>query len=262
VAALAAAAAGGCASMQPTGSYPGAALARPHRIVVVELPMLKDETRLHEQFAPKLPADSAESRQAIDDAVREAEARALVAMRSALARQPGITVADGESTSGGNELLRFRITDYGTTPKAWRSGYIAFEVTSTLAIAAIAYSYPATRAIAGVYLVEEGIEETVEGYAGFWALDEMTRPVRVEAELFSLETGAALWKDGATGFSDVVPGRLVRKVNAVEQDAQRARSIDEAAGKIAADVVQELAREDTAGARGRSRTGTPRGWGF
>ncbi len=37
--------------------------------------------------------------------------------------------------SGADAILRFRITDYGVTAKAWRHGVLVFEVASTLAIA-------------------------------------------------------------------------------------------------------------------------------
>src|SRR2546425_879421 len=144
-------------------------------------------------------------------------------------------------------LLRFRITDYGVTPKSWRNAVIIFEVTSTLGIAAIAYAYPATRPIAGIYLIEEGIEETIEAYAGFWALDEVSRPVRIEAELITLDTGTHVWKSSATGLSDVGLTRLVRKVSAAERDAQLNSAIQEAAEKIVADLQKVLPQRTKAG---------------
>jgi hypothetical protein len=85
------------------------------------------------------------------------------------------------------------------TPKSRRKGYIAFEVTSTLAIArAIAYSgsaaAKATTAAAGTYLAQETAEETAESYAGFWALDVESRPVRIEAALVRPEPVATVWE--------------------------------------------------------------------
>ena len=151
------------------------------------------------------------------------------------------------AASGADVLLRFRITDYGVTPKAWRNAVIIFEVTSTLGIAAIAYAYPATRPIAGIYLIEEGIEETIEAYAGFWALDEVSRPVRIEAELITLDTGTQAWKSSATGLSDVGLTRLVRKVSAAERAAQLNSAIQEAAEKIVADLQKALPQRAKAG---------------
>src|SRR5260370_33276872 len=151
------------------------------------------------------------------------------------------TVITGEiaeqlhAASDADVLLRFRITDYGVTPKSWRNAVIVFEVTSTLGIAAIAYAYPATRPIAGIYLIEEGIEETVEAYAGFWALDEGSRPVRIEAELIVLNTGTQAWNSSATGLSDVGWTRLVRKVGAAERDAHLNGAIQEGGEKIQGD---------------------------
>jgi hypothetical protein len=90
-----------------------------------------------------------------------------------------------QTATGADALLRFGITDYGLTPKSWRKGYATFEVTSTLAIAGvIAYSgSTVAKAAAGAYLTQEAVEETAEAYAGFWGLDVVCRPVRIEAEL-------------------------------------------------------------------------------
>lgn len=229
--------------------------------------MVRDEARLREQFAGESPGDAPGARQALDGAVRRAETLALAAMRRALERHAGVLVDERETTaravadldlgnpelavspelarrlrsaSGDDDLLRFRITDYGITPKAWLGAYVTFEVVSTLAIFGIAYAYPKTRAIAGVYLVEETAEELLEGYAGFWALNEVCRPVRIEAEWVSLHSGAVVWKGSATGLSDIRPGRLVRKVSAAEADAQRLRATDRAATKLAAQIAEAL----------------------
>jgi len=242
--------------------------------VLVQTPMVMNDPVFGKLFAPDLPKDSPESRQAIKNAVDNAEARALAEMQRAFETQTGIKVAGGEAVSrlidelkindaetvvtrelaerlhaasDADVLLRFRITDYGVTPKSWRNGVIIFEVTSTLGIAAIAYAYPATRPIAGIYLVEEGIEETAEAYAGFWALDEVSRPVRIEAELIALNTGTQAWKNSATGLSDVGLTRLVRKVSAAERDAQLNSAIQEAAEKIVADLRKALPQRPKAG---------------
>ncbi|MBI3778215.1 MAG: hypothetical protein HY274_04795, partial [Gammaproteobacteria bacterium] len=137
-------------------------------------------------------------------------------------------------------ILRFRITDYGLTPKSWRKAVIVFEVTTTLAIAAIAYANPATRPIAGVYLVTETIEETAEAYGGFWALDNIYRPVRIEAEVITLPTGTQAWKDSATGFSDRSLTRMVRKVSVTEREAQLDSALHDAVNLIVADLRKAL----------------------
>lgn len=232
--------------------------------------MVRDEARLREQFADELPRDAPAARQAVDEAVRRAQALALADLRVALERRGDLAVDESEATaravkdlgldnpevavteelarrlrsaSAADGLLRFRITDYGTTPRAWRGAYVAFEVVSTLAVAALAYAYPKTRPIAGIYLVEESAEELLEGYAGFWALNEVCRPVRIEAQWTSLENGATAWKDSATGLSDIRLARLARKVSAAEADAQRDRALDDAARKIAGQLVETLDRE-------------------
>ena len=256
-----------CATTQSYGSATQSIVTYPQKAVLVQTPMVRDDPAFNRLFAPDLPKDSPESRQAIKNAVDNAEVRALAEMQKALGTQTEIEIANSEvvsrvinelqinnadtvitgeiaeqlhAASDADVLLRFRVTDYGVTPKSWRNAVIVFEVTSTLGIAAIAYAYPATRPIAGIYLIEEGIEETVEAYAGFWALDEVSRPVRIEAELITLDTGTQVWKSSATGLSDVGLTRLVRKVSAAERDAQLNSAIQEAAEKIVADLRKVL----------------------
>ncbi len=257
----------GCVTTQPNRLGPQDMVGRPQNAVLVQAPMLVDNATLHNLFAPDLAENSPESRDAVGNAVDKAQARALAYMRSAIESQTGIRIINSEgvtravdelrindtqniitkevaeqlrAVSGADAILRFRITDYGVTPKSWRNRVIVFEVISTLAIAAIAYAKPATRPIAGAYLVTEAIEETAEAYAGFWALDEIYRPVRIEAELIMLDTGIQAWKSSATGFSDMGLTRLVRKVSVTERDAQLDSAIHEAVNDIVADLQKVL----------------------
>ncbi len=257
----------GCVTTQPNRLGPQDMVGRPQNAVLVQAPMLVDNATLHNLFAPDLAENSPESRDAVGNAVDKAQARALAYMRSAIESQTGIRIINSEgvtravdelrindtqniitkevaeqlrAVSGADAILRFRITDYGVTPKSWRNRVIVFEVISTLAIAAIAYAKPATRPIAGAYLVTEAIEETAEAYAGFWALDEIYRPVRIEAELIMLDTGIQAWKSSATGFSDMGLTRLVRKVSVTERDAQLDSAIHEGVNDIVADLQKVL----------------------
>jgi len=189
-------------------------------------------------------------------------------MDSALAKQPGLIVVTSPAaetryideirghdfetalsqeeadhlriTTGADAVLRYRITDYGLTPHAWRNGYIAFEVTTTLVLAAIiAYSgSTVAKGAAGAYLIQEALEETAEGYAGFWALNEVSRPVRIEAELIRLNPVSTVWKTSDTGLSDVKLSRLTRKVGSAERDGQLEQSTDDAVK----DIVSALAK--------------------
>ncbi len=97
--------------------------------------------------------------------------------------------------------LRWRVTDYGETPVRWEGAYVGFEVVSTLAIAGAFYAHKLTRPLAGIYLIEEGAEEFSEAYAGFWALNRLSRPVRIEADLVDAHTGTIVWHDQATGMA-------------------------------------------------------------
>jgi len=263
-----------CATAPRYESAAQSIVAYPQKAVLVQTPILRNDPVFSKLFAPDLPKDSPESRQAINNAIDHAEVRAFAEIQKAFETQTEIKIDNSEivsrvinelqinnadtvitreiaeqlhAASGADVLLRFRITDYGVTPKSWRNAVIIFEVTSTLGIAAIAYAYPATRPIAGIYLIEEGIEETIEAYAGFWALDEVSRPVRIEAELITLDTGTHVWKSSATGLSDVGLTRLVRKVSAAERAAQLNSAIQEAAEKIVADLQKVLPQRTKAG---------------
>lgn len=110
-------------------------------------------------------------------------------------------VGSPESSHAADVYLRLRVTDYGETPRRWAGAYVTFEVVSTLAIAAGFYVHAVTRPVAGAYLLEESIEEFSEGYAGFWALNRLSRPVRIEADLIDGPSGRVLWRGAHTGLA-------------------------------------------------------------
>ena len=97
--------------------------------------------------------------------------------------------------------LRLSVSDFGETPRSWMDGYVLFEVGSTGAITALLYSNPPTRALAGVYLAEESVEELAEGYSGFWVVNRLSRPVRIAEDLVGGE-GRVLWQGSETGLAD------------------------------------------------------------
>lgn len=237
-------------------------LAKPLKIGLAQIPF-KDKAAVRSVVAQDRPKDSTETDQETNSAIEAMQSQAFTDMTNSLAAFPGITVnsaaillpsilkgfpiADRDqaltpevatslrASSGDDALLLFGISDYGLTPKAWRHGVIAFEVVSTLGIAAIAYARPATRAIAGVYLAQETIEETIEAYSGFWALDEVYRPVRVEAEMIDLHTGRRVWADCETGFSDRRLSRIFRTVTKEERSDQLSVAMREALNKVVSD---------------------------
>lgn len=131
--------------------------------------------------------------------------------------------------------LRVKVTDFGETPKSWEGAYIGFEVVTTLAIAGVLYVHTATRALAGVYLVEESVEEFSEGYAGFWLLNRMSRPVRIEVDTVDGKTGAVLWHDSETGLADWHWDHVWHMDNAT-----RDHLLTESTDKAVKDLVQVL----------------------
>ncbi len=117
-------------------------------------------------------------------------------------------LAQLKSTFPASQYLRVRVTDFGETPEAWKSTYIGFEVVTTLAVAGLLYVHKTTRALAGIYLVEEPAEEFVEGYSGFWLLNRLSRPVRIDADLVDASTGHVIWHESQTGMADWEWGHL------------------------------------------------------
>lgn len=258
---------GGCATTSDMTRLEQSHLKAPVRLLVMESPMAIDQDRLHTVLAPDAKTGSPAAETLMSEGERHAQAFALTAMQSDLEKQSKFEVvfpaardntlvdkirnASLESSitqdeadrlrtaTGADALLRFGVTDYGLTPKTWRSGYITFEVVATLGLAAIIAS-PGTavaKAAAGTYLAEETVEETAEGYAGFWALDVVYRPVRMEAELVSLEPVAKVWEYSDTGLSDRRLARLTSKVTPAERNGQ----LDQATAYAARDIVSSLA---------------------
>ncbi len=191
-------------------------------IVVLELPPTPSERSLRRVLhgkrenviAATLAADRDHINQALDEDLR----RSLPAAVHTLTRidfvpfdQPGASAIgrpiEGaalprlESSLPADSYLRIRVTDYGETPRRWEAAYIGFEVVSTLAIAGALYVHKLTRPVAAAYLAEESVEEISEGYAGFWTLNRLSRPVRIEADMVDGLTGRILWREAHTGLA-------------------------------------------------------------
>jgi hypothetical protein len=247
-----------------------AALEPPHanslfRVLVVESPMSVGSARLQPVLAPPAKPGSTAAVERIARGAAHAQEFALASMDAALRKRAGFDVVDRPereiaatdfespltqaeadqlaTATGADALLRFRITDYGLSPKSWRKGYIAFEVASTLAIAGlIAYQgTAAAKAAAGAYLTQETIEETAEAYAGFGALDVVWRPVRVQAELERLHPVATLWKESDTGLSDTRLSRVFGKVSSAERGGQLDRATRRAIKDLVSDIPAAVA---------------------
>ena len=259
----------GCATTNM--QLPQAEMNAPIKVLVMQSPMTIDRGRLQRVFAPDIKAELSVTDEPIAQGVEHGQQYALTAMDSALAKNPRLAVvappqeeepfidtirgrpfetalsqdeADRiRQTTGADALLRFKITDYGLTPVAWRNGYIAFEVTTTLAIAAIiAYSGSTlAKGAAGAYLVQEAIEETAEGYACFWALNKVSRPVRVEAELIWLKPVTTVWKTSNTGLADIKMSRLTGKVGTLERYALLDQSTYYATRDVVSSLTEALA---------------------
>ena len=100
--------------------------------------------------------------------------------------------------SGVDAILRFRISDYGRTPKkvlrwiyagtgAWIAGVITFAALNSN-----------TRPYIGAYIATEVVQEAAELYLGTSFFGHEYKPVRIEAELIDTKTGRNLWEDAKT----------------------------------------------------------------
>jgi hypothetical protein len=268
---LAAVELGGCATatdMQLAQSH----LHKPVKILVTQSPTTIDPARLQKVFAPDSKKKLTIAAQPIARGIRHSEEYTLDTMLSALHKRPDLIIVTPSAeekpaitklehehfdtaipqqtadqihaTTGADAVLKFNLTDYGLTPTAWRSGYITFEVVSTLAITALIASAGTSLAkgAAGAYVAQETVEETAESYAGFWALDVVCRPVRIEAELVQLKPVKIVWQTTDTGLSDVSLSRLTRKVGTSERDMQLDQSTHYAVNDVINDMSEALKR--------------------
>jgi hypothetical protein len=260
----------GCATNPYQNNLEQSPLRPPIKLLVMESPVSIDSERLQAVLAPDSKPETMASKVLVSDGKKHAQQYALASMEAALEKQAYLEIIHppenespylhglGEKSlqspltqdeanwlhknTGADALLRFGITDYGLTPRSWRNGYITFEVATTLAIAGvIAFSnVPAAKGVAGAYLAQEAAEETAEAYAGFWGLDEVSRPVRIEAELIQLNPLATLWSDSDTGLSETSWSRLTGKVSFEERNHQLDQSTDDAVGHLASELSVEL----------------------
>ena len=233
---------------------PNVSLAPPAHITVLELPPTPSARSLVRVLHHK----PATADQAFLTAAHERIERELDAdLRSALpsrAEAPGIGITPLEqprmtigrplesaalvelrSSQPADTYLRVRVTDYGETPRRWEAAYIGFEVLSTAAIAGALYVHKVTRPLAAAYLAEETVEEIGEGYAGFWVLNRLSRPVRIEADMVDGHSGQVLWHTAHTGLSRW-RWRNVRHMDDVARDALLDTSMRKAVAKLAKGV--------------------------
>lgn len=209
----------GCAT-QPISAY----VPPTSRLTVLDLPPSISDNSLQRTFHPQtkqisteaLASDRQQIEQQVEADLKQALAKAglpLLAEASIVSTdnpklaqvgQPldAATLTELQAKHPADVYLRVKVTDFGETPKSWEGAYIGFEVVTTLAIAGALYVHTVTRPLAGAYLVEESVEEFSEGYAGFWLLNRISRPVRIEADLVDGKTGAVLWHDNETGLAD------------------------------------------------------------
>lgn len=260
---------GGCTSTTGLMALAQTHPSSPIKMIVLQTPMTIKQERLKAVFGKELPENTPLPETVIQEQENRAQEHARATINNGLARQHSFVVVptptddpiihtienqyfDTPMTqddadrialiTDSDAILKYKITDYGLTPVAWRKAYVTFEITSTLAIAgSIALiGTKAARTAGAVYLAEEGTEELAEGYAGFWAFNEVCRPVRIEAELIRLKPVKTIWKTSDTGTSDIRLSRIIRKIDSKELDDQLMQSTDHAASTVVKRLTEPL----------------------
>lgn len=245
----------GCASQPPAPVV--SLLHSTSHLDVLEYPSTVEDDSLGRLFHPKekklspdiLATDRQRMEQQIDAALKQAFAQAELPGLSAATFTP---LSDMQGMAIGQPLdpaalsalqakypaavyLRVQVTDYGQTPRSWKSAYVTFEVTTTLAIGALLYTRTVTRPLAVAYLAQEGVEEFGEGYAGFWLVNRLSRPVRIDADLVDGATGKVLWHDTETGLASWRWGNVWHM-----DDATRDSLLQTSSDKAMTGLVNEL----------------------
>jgi hypothetical protein len=231
----------------------------PLRIIVVQTPAGVPTASLHRVFHDSAGAhdDAATQRQSITDAVTASLVRTLdgagltpagtVRLDTSTAADDigrGLdadTLAALQTAQPADAFLRVTVSDYGETPVRWKAAYVTFEVVTTLAIAGALLVHRVTRPLAGIYLVQEGAEEFGEGYAGFWLLNRLSRPVRISADLVDATSGKDVWQGKATGLSRW-RWRELRHQDATSREALLQSSTRKAVGKLVHSLQKVLAQ--------------------
>ncbi len=200
---------GGCA----TAPLPldASSLRGGNHLVLLELPPIVEDGPLKDVMPDTQPETArAHIQQLMDsslrDALKEETTLQVNVQTTPLPMTLGqnlspVALAQLRSILPASQYLRVSVTDFGNTPEAWKTAYIGFEVVTTLAVAGLLYVHKTTRALAGIYLVEEPAEEFAEGYSGFWLLNRLSRPVRLDADLIDAGTGHVVWHESQTGMA-------------------------------------------------------------
>ncbi len=240
---------GGCATDAALRHLPSTEAARP-LVVLIAPPRVEDRSLrrvLHGRRDPVDPTMLAKDRQRINAAL-EAALRDAASCGAVSGPVEVVALADPSAPPTGgapdpqsleairqdhpaDAYLRIRVTDYGETPRRWKGAYVTFEVAATLLVAGALYVHEATRPLAGAYLLEEGIEESTEAYAGFWALNRLSRPVRIEADVVDGADGKVLWRTAHTGLARWRLGNL-RRDDPSARDALLAASMQRAVQRL------------------------------
>lgn len=144
--------------------------------------------------------------------------------------------------TGSDAVLRFRISDYGRTPRnvmtwiyagtaAWIAGVITLSVVN-----------PKTRPYIGAYIGSEVAQEGAEFYLGTSFFGHEYKPVRIEAELINTNDGRVLWSDALTRTASGKIIKLYPEKERQRRELQLGISADRAVLGLADSLAARLSR--------------------
>ncbi len=210
---------------QAFGLAPPADSGRPQRIAVVEVPIAHSIKRLRQISSDPRPGDRQVERQLIAVKLRRAQDQARDGMISALESEGRFLVLKDTATAqlidsldlayhdetiardvlarfrevtNADAVLRFRISDYGRTPRKTLKWIYIVTSAWIAGVITIAATNPKTQPYIGAYIGTEVLQEGAELYLGTSFFGHEYKPARVEAELIDLRTGKILWQDAKT----------------------------------------------------------------
>lgn len=197
----------------------------PMRVAVVELPIAHTVKRLRLVSSDPRPKERSAEQSVIQSKLRQAEDDAKESMIEALEWKGEFSVEKNEAAqslakaldlanddrpipldrldqfrqkTGVDAILRFRITDYGRTPRKVLKWIYAGTFAWIAGVITVAALNSNTRPYIGAYIGTEVVQEGAELYLGTSFFGHEYKPVRIEAELIDTRTGRNLWEDAKT----------------------------------------------------------------
>lgn len=138
-------------------------------------------------------------------------------------------------------VLRFRVTDYGRTPRVYLKWVYAATAVWIGGVVTLATFSPRSRPYVGAYLLSEVVQEGAEAYLGTSLFGHEYKPVRVEAELLDGKSGRVLWHGSATRTASTGVMKSFPRAERDRKEIQLAVATDRAISSLV-DGLKKLQR--------------------